>query len=191
MRDIEMIDAPSGIANLIAARRTVHKFQPIPLPKELIIESISVARWAPNHKLTEPWRFYLIGEETKQSIAHLVADYVRERKGDKMAKAKLELWLKVPNMVVVTYKKSGNAFREKEDYAATCCAIHNMSLHLWEKGVGMKWSTARVMEKRAFYDLLAIDPEREETVGVLWCGFPADVPTKSRKPVGAIVRDLP
>ena len=189
--NIELLAPPSDISDLIVSRRTIHKFLPTPPSKELLLESIDVARWAPNHKLTEPWRFYLIGDETRHAIANLVGDYVRELKGEKSAAAKLKKCLDVPSMVVVTYKKSGNDFREKEDYAATCCAIHNMSLHLWEKGVGMKWSTAKVMQHASFYELLAIDPEREETVGILWCGYPEDVPTKSRKPVGAIVRELP
>ncbi len=183
--------AAEAVGALIASRRTIHKFQPEPLPRELLVRAIDVARWAPNHKLTEPWRFYLIGPETADAIATLVGDYVEKKKGPEIASAKRKQWQAVPSMVVATYKKSGDAFREKEDYAATCCAIQNMSLYLWKAGVGMKWSTAGVMETPAFYDLLAIDPDHEEMVGILWCGLPADVPAKSRKPVGAIVRDLP
>ena len=164
---------------------------PAPPPREVLLKSIEVARWAPNHKLTEPWRFYLIGEETADILAHLNARIVEERKGPEIAKAKLKQWLSIPAMVVVTYKKAGDVFREKEDYAATCCAIHNMSLYLWSKGIGLKWSTTKSTQHPAFYDLLAIDPDREEVVGLLWCGYPDDVPVKTRKPVGSIVRELP
>ncbi|MFK7844531.1 MAG: nitroreductase [Rhodothermales bacterium] len=190
------LDAPiethtAGLEQIIVSRRTIHKFLPAVPSKEIFLKSIDVARWAPNHKLTEPWRFYLIGNETKEAIAHLNARIVAERKGPEVAKAKLAQWLAVPSMVVATYKKAGDPCREKEDYASTCCAIHNMSLYLWSEGIGMKWSTSKSTQSPEFLDLLAIDAAREEVVGLLWCGYPADVPEKTRKPVGSIVRELP
>ncbi len=190
------LDAPiettaDALEQIIVSRRTIHKFLPTIPAKEILLKSIDVARWAPNHKLTEPWRFYLIGDETKEAIAHLNARIVEDRKGPEVAKAKLAQWLAVPYMVVATYKKAGDPLREKEDYASTCCAIHNMSLYLWSKGIGMKWSTSKSTQLPEFYDLLAIDAEREEVAGLLWCGYPADVPVKTRKPAGSIVRELP
>ena len=181
----------STLAHIIESRRTIHRFLPALPPKEVILKSIELARWAPNHKLTEPWRFYMIGKETADALAHLNARNVEEKKGPEVAKAKLKQWLAVPSMVVATYKKAGDAFREKEDYAATCCAIHNMSLYLWSEGIGVKWSTSKSTQLPGFYDLLAIDADQEEVVGLFWCGYPDDVPVKTRMPVGSIVRELP
>ncbi len=181
----------SELARLITSRRTIHKFQQIPPPREVFLKSIDVARWAPNHKLTEPWRFYLIGKKTAQALAHLNAQIVEEKKGPDQARAILNQWLAVPSMIVATFKKSGDAFREKEDYAATCCAIQNMSLYLWSEGVGMKWSTTSATQHPDFHKLLAMDSALEEVVGLLWCGYPEDVPDKTRREVDSIIRELP
>lgn len=189
--DIDKSSQRDAMSELISSRRTIHKFLPDVPSRDLILKSVEMARWAPNHKLTEPWRFYLIGEETAESIAQLNARIVEERKGPQIAKAKLAQWQAVPMMVAVTQKKCDDAFREKEDYAAVCCAIQNMSLYLWKEGVGIKWSTTKSTRHPDFYDLLAIDPEREEVVGLLWLGYPEVVPAQKRKPVGEIVRELP
>ena len=190
-RDIALAEDSAALEHIIVSRRTIHKFAPQRPSKEILLKSIEVARWAPNHKLTEPWRFYLIGEETAEAMAQLNACLVEERRGAAVAKAKLAQWREKPSMIVVTCKKAGDPFREKEDYAATCCAIHNMSLYLWAEGIGMKWSTTKCTRDPKFYDLMAIDPEREEVVGLLWCGYPEEVPESTRKPIGSIVRELP
>ena len=33
---------------------------------------MEAARFAPNHKRTEPWKFYLLGKRSEQSIRNLV-----------------------------------------------------------------------------------------------------------------------
>lgn len=186
-----LITSAQALAQVIESRRTIHKFKPVPPPKDVLLRSIDVARWAPNHKLTEPWRFYLIGDETAEALASLNAAIVAEKKGPGVANAKLQQWRQIPRMIAVTFKKAGDPFREKEDYAATCCAIQNMCLYLWGEGIGVKWSTSKCTRHPDFYELLAIDPEKEEVVGLMWCGYPEEIPTKDRKPVGSVVRELP
>ncbi len=179
------------IAQNIASRRTIHKFRPEIPPRETILKSIEMATWAPNHKLTEPWRFYLIGQETAISLARINAEIVEQKKGAGVANAKFKQWKQIPLMIAVTCKKTGDPFREKEDYAATCCAIQNMSLYLWSEGIGIKWSTTKSTQDPRFHDLLGIDGEKEDVVGLLWCGYPAEIPQKDRKSIEVVVRELP
>src|SRR5258706_8754349 len=54
------------VAALIRGRRSVDLYEPDPVPNAVILEAIDVARWAPNHRLTQPWRFYLIGPATRR-----------------------------------------------------------------------------------------------------------------------------
>lgn len=186
-----LFSSAQSLAQIIASRRTIHKFKPAPPPKDVLLKSIDLARWAPNHKLTEPWRFYLIGKETAEALADLNAAIVAEKKGQAVAEAKRRQWLQIPAMIAVTCQKAGDRFREQEDYAATCCAIQNMCLYLWGEGIGVKWSTTKSTRHPDFHELLAIDPEKEMVVGLLWCGYPEEIPQKDRKPVGSIVRELP
>ena len=57
------------LAERIRARRTINLFLKQPVARKLILDAIEVARWAPNHHVTEPWHFYVLGPET---IAHCV-----------------------------------------------------------------------------------------------------------------------
>ncbi len=71
----------SFIVRLISNRRTVHQFKPGEVPPiEKIEEAIDLARWAPNHHLTEPWHFYIIGPETASAITELNAELARKKK---------------------------------------------------------------------------------------------------------------
>ncbi len=192
LKDSEtVVHNSQDVTRIIVSRRTIHKFKPQVPPRDIIFKSIEMASWAPNHKQTEPWRFYILGPETTASAARLNAEIVEKKKGAAVANAKLKQWQQVPLMIVVTCAKAGDPFREKEDYAATCCAIQNMSLYLWSEGVGVKWSTTKTTQTAEFHALLNIDKEKEEVVGLLWCGYPEEIPQKDRQPLEAIARELP
>ena len=75
-------NAVRAIAELIRARRTINLFESEPVGTSALIDAIVLARWAPNHRLTEPWRFYLIGPETAASVARCWAGFEAELKGE-------------------------------------------------------------------------------------------------------------
>lgn len=186
-------EAEAGrVADVIRTRRTIHLFEQDPVPpREEILAALDLARWAPNHHLTEPWRFYLLGKETAEAIARLNADQVAESRGEVAGRAKLERWLGIPGWLVVTCRRSTDALREREDYAACCCAIQNFQLYLWSRGIGVKWTTGAVTRTDSFYDTVGIDPSAERLVAMLWYGYPADVPRPPRKPVKEILERRP
>ena len=185
------LTAPSALAVLIRSRRTIHLFEPTPPPRATILEAIDLARWAPNHRLTEPWRFYLLGDATAEALAHLNAEIVTEERGPEAGRKKRERWLSMPGWLVVTSRIADDPIVSQENYAACCCAIQNMHLYLWSEGIGMKWGTGKVTRHPRFFDLLGIDPDQEKLVGMFWYGYPADIPEKQRKPVEEIVTVLP
>ena len=178
-------------AELIRDRRTIHDFRPEPPPPELILRGLELARWAPNHRLTEPWRFYLLGPETAEAIARLNAEQVSRDQGAAAGQAKLDRWRAIPGWLVVTCERSDDPLRAQEDYAACCCAMQNFSLYLWSQGIGVKWTTGAVIREPAFYDLIWVDPALETVVGLFWYGYPADVPQTVRKPLDESLVRLP
>lgn len=179
------------IAELLSGRRTINFFQAEPPPRELIVQALDLARWAPNHRLTEPWRFYWLGQNTAQAVAELNAELVAASKGADVAQRKLADWLAKPGWLVVTQLRSADPLQNQEDYAACCCAMQNLMLYLWSQGVGSKWSTGAVIREARFYDLLWIDPAIEVVVGLLWYGYPADIPQTPRKPLAELLIELP
>lgn len=191
MGTISTVNDIREIQEIITSRRTIHNFKSTQPARETLVEAIEIARWAPNHKLTEPWKFYILGKETVAKIAHLNADMLLETKGEAAAEKKRARWLKMPSAIVVSYKTCGDAFREKEDYAASCCAIQNMMLFLWSTGIGTKWSTSKVIYQSGFYEIIGAIPDAEEVIGLIWCGYPEEVPIQKRIPADQIIFDLP
>ncbi|GAB5518211.1 MAG: nitroreductase [Rhodothermales bacterium] len=173
---------------LIERRRTIHLFQPERPADQRVLDALASARWAPNHRLTEPWRFYLLSDETADAVARLNADLVTVKRGEVAGQAKYERWAAVPGWLAVTHECSEDPIRNQEDYAATACVIQNLSLLLWAQGIGMKWTTGAVTRDPRFFDLLQINTKRERLVGLLWYGYPATVPqTQRQKSVAEIV----
>jgi len=180
------------IEQLIQERRTIHQFKPEPVPDEAVIKAaIDNARWAPNHYLTQPWHFYLLGPETARGIAELNAELVKKKNGEKAAKIKLERWLTIPGWLVLTCTKSNDQIRYQEDFAACCCAAQNMILYLWNEGIGVKWTTGDVIRDPRFFKLIHVGSDQETIVGIFWYGYADKIPEVSRKPIDQILTELP
>jgi len=171
----------TSVNDLIASRRTIHDFKSEPIPDiETILSSLEVARWAPNHRLTEPWHFYLLEGEIIEKICQFNAEITRRKNGAAAAEMKLARWREMPGWLIVTCKKSEKEVRFREDYAACCCVIQNLMLSLWSQGIGMKWSTGEITRMPEFYELIGIDIEQELVVGLFWYGYPEVVPETRR-----------
>lgn len=180
-----------AVAETIRGRRTIHSFKPECPPFERILEAIELARWAPNHHHTEPWRFLHVGPETIAKIADLNARLVSEKKGRDAGEAKRLRWSEMPGWLIVTCDRSDDETRQREDYAACCCAIQNLCLALWTHDIGVKWTTGAVTQHPDFYELLGIAPDEQSVVGLLWYGYFDEAPTQKRKETDAILGSLP
>jgi nitroreductase len=181
----------TALADAIRSRRSIDLFEPGSVDDALLREAIEVARWAPNHRLTQPWRFYLIGPATRRAIAELVGNVETRAKGERVGAVKRERVLAIPGMFVLTTRRSADELQDREDYAACCCAAQNLMLYLWQRGVGVKWTTGAVTREPAFYELLGSDPERERVVGLYWYGLPKVVPTQKRRDPAEIIVERP
>lgn len=179
------------VSEVIRGRRTIHNFRPECPSRDVVLRALELARWAPNHHRTEPWRFRWLGPQTVAAIVHLNADLLAARKGPAAGEDKRRRWSAVPGWLVVTCQRSDDPQRAEEDYAACCCAIHNLALALWAEGIGAKWSTGEVTRHPEFYRLIQANPATERVVGLVWYGYPAQVPDQQRKPVTEILTELP
>jgi nitroreductase len=180
----------AGIARVLRERRTIHDFTSESPPPDMLARAVDLARWAPNHHRTEPWHFYLLDRNTAARLVDLNAEIVGREKGDKVAAIKRRRWSSMPGWLVVSCVRSDDEIRAREDYAACCCAIHNMAIYLWDQGVGMKWTTGAVTRDGRFFEIVSMDYEQVYVVGLFWYGYPASVPTQHRKPVGEILSHI-
>ncbi len=156
----------------IRTRRTHKVFGPDPVPREVVEELLELARWAPNHHLTNPWRFRVLGPG---ALARL-----KEAAGPEAA-AKLD---RAPTLVAVTCEG------DEEDRDATACAAYIVLLAAHGRGLASYWRTPEVLDTPAGRDALGI-AEDEQVVGLLHLGSRRqEQRVPERAPVGDVVRFL-
>jgi len=179
----------------ILTRRTINEFDTI-LPNDYeqkLNNAIEAAIYAPNHKRSEPWRFYLLGPKAIEEVCKLNADIVASKKGEAAGEKKLKRWLQMPGWLVVTCVKSseeedgdgGSSMEDpmslaREDYAAVCCAVQNLCLSLHSQGIGTKWTTGGVNFDDQFGEIVGFS-SNEETVGTIWFGTALQQPSPPMK----------
>ena len=179
------------LEEVIRGRRTVNLYLQTPVPRALVREAIDAATWAPNHHVTEPWHFYLLGRETIERCLDLCFELVRAKKSAEAARFKREQWSEKPGWLVVTCRRSEDELLQREDYAACAAAIQNFMLYLWKAGVGSKWTSGEITRDKRFFDILGIDADTEFVVGLLWFGYPKLTPTQKRKELDDVLSQLP
>ena len=180
----------------IRSRRTTFKFKQEPVPKKVIEEILGYAIWAPNHHITEPWRFTVIGKETKLILAERyrqiqiekAAAHVDEKNKAKIGQLGYQKFTSKPTVIVVSCIQDGDEQRRREDYAATCCAMQNVQLAAWEMGVGMQWSSGQITMEENTYRLVGIDPDKEYIIGFFYTGYPSEIRKPQRKPLSEFLR---
>lgn len=176
-------------AEFIKSRRTINFFRAGAVPESLLLKAIKVARWAPNHKKTEPWHFHLLGESARSRVIELITEIKSEGKDERRAAVKKRLDA-IPGWLVLSSEISEDPIRLMEDYAACSCAAQNMMLYLWRAGVGVKWTTGKVIRDERFFKILDIDRKSRLIVGLFWYGYPDIVPSQSRRKLDEIMTKL-
>ncbi|MCH8158799.1 MAG: nitroreductase [Proteobacteria bacterium] len=178
-------------AEILRGRRTIELFLQTPVPEELIFEAIETATWVPNHHVTEPWRFYLLGKETQERCLDLCWDIVASKKNEKAADFKRERWSQKPGWLVVTCQRSEDELLQRENFAACSAAVHALMLYLWKAGVGSKWTTGPITRDSRFFGIAGIDESKEFVVGLIWYGYPKLTPVQSRKELSEVFTKRP
>ena len=141
----------------IRTRRTHKVYGPEPVPRETLEELLELARWAPNHHLTNPWRFRVLGPE---SLARLKAVAGEE------AAAKLD---RAPTLVVASVVQSGDPVQDEEDYAAGAVAAYIVLLAAHARGLAGYWRTPEVLRTPGGCSAAGV-PAGERAIGLLHLG---------------------
>lgn len=166
---------------LIQNRRTIHHFKPEVVPKEFIEKALKLTVFAPNHHHTQPCRFYLIGEKSKERFLQYAAHEFATR-DPQTADRKLNRWKAIPGWVLVTRKFNHDDKTAHEDYATLSIALYIMMQSLTNDGIGSKWSTGSLLFKDEAYSIFNLDPQQEVIEGLFWYGYPDKTPLPFPKP---------
>ena len=174
-------------AEILRGRRTIELFLQPQVPEDLVREAIEIATWAPNHRLTEPWHFYLLGDAAQQQCLDLCESIVTAKKGKAAGEFKRDNWSQKPGWMVVSCRKSDDALLQQEDYGACCAAVQNCLLYLWKAGVGSKWTSGEITRDPRFLEIVGIDAADAFVVGLIWYGYPKVTPAQTRKDLDEVL----
>jgi nitroreductase len=143
----------------IRSRRTHKAYGPEPVDRATLDDLLELARWAPNHHLTIPWRFRVLGPETLDRLKHAAGPE---------AAAKLE---RAPTLIAASVAQAGDPVQDEEDLGAAAVAVYIGLLAAHARGLAGYWRTPEVLrapEGRAAIGL----PEDERFLGLIHLGPP-------------------
>jgi nitroreductase len=163
----------------IRTRRTHKAYEREPVDRRVIEELLELARWAPNHHLTEPWRFRVIGPETFEKLVAAGAPNEASKLG------------RAPTLIVASTAQTGDEYQNREDLLATACAAYIVLLAAHARGLASYWRTPALFETEAAREILGLEGD-EQFVALIHLGDPATAPdAKERRPVEAYTTFLP
>ncbi|MEP6491879.1 MAG: nitroreductase [bacterium] len=177
-------------SHAIQQRRSIKRFAEQLVTREQIETLLDSATLAPNHRLTQPWRFYVLGPEARYAYGLALGDRkARKLEDTEAARAMRETVASehraLPCMIAVAVVNNDNPEIREEDYAAVMMAVQNLSLAAVEIGLGTHIKSGGVMgDAAARVAVGARDDER--IVAVVNVGVPAEVPAaKKREPASS------
>jgi nitroreductase len=167
------------VEEAIRTRRTLKAFGGDPVPRETLAELLELARWAPNHHVTEPWRFRVLGPRALAAL--------KEAAGPEAA-AKLD---RAPTLIVSSAVLSGDPDQDEEDLHATGVATYIVLLAAHARGLAGYWRTPAVLRTNAGRAAVGLGDD-ERFVGLIHLGPPRqERRPPPRAPVEDFVRWLP
>ena len=167
------------VEEAIRTRRTHKAYGQEPVDRDTLDELLELARWAPNHNLTNPWRFRVVGAE---ALARLKEAARPE------AAAKLD---RAPTLVVASVLQCGDEVQDEEDMCAAAAAVYIVLLAAHARGLAGYWRPPAVLRDPAGRAALGV-PDGERVLGLLHFGQPRQAKeAPERAPAADYVTYLP
>ena len=163
------------VETAIRARRTHKQYGPEPVSEDVLRGLLDLARHAPNHHLTQPWRFRVLGPATRAELEAVVP----EKEVAKLRRA--------PTLVLATAVLTGDSQQDEEDLHAVACAVYAVLLGATARGLASYWRTPGCFSEPDVRALLGLGTD-ERVVALIHLG-PAvsEPPDKERAPLDDVV----
>jgi nitroreductase len=166
------------VEEAIRTRRTHKAYRPAPVDRAALDELFELARWAPNHHLTNPWRFRVLGP---RALAQL------KLAAGPDAGAKLD---RAPTLVVCSAALEGDPVQDEEDLHATAVAAYIVLLAAHDRGLVGYWRTPEVLRTEAGREAVGL-ARGERFVALIHLGHPVqEKPAPEREPASSVVEHL-
>lgn len=180
----------------IKARRTIKKFTNQEVAREHIEEMLAAAALAPNHRMTQPWRFYVFGPVARTGYGLALGNRKAKKFDDQVLAQSIREnttaeHTALPLMLGISMLMNENEEIREEDYAATMMAVENLLVTAADLGYGTALRTGAVLTDPAARAALTINGG-ERLVLVIHVGVPAEIPLpKNREPAPSLTKWVP
>ncbi len=185
-----------SVPHAIQLRRSIKSFTSRAITREEIEELLGLALLAPNHRMTQPWEFIVLGPEARRAYGRIKGES-RARKVDdpeaaeavrRKTVAQMEA---LPAMVGFVQRLDADPEIREEDFATVYMGMQNVLLAAVERGLGTHVKTGKVLDAPETRGALGIR-EGERLVALVHLGEPQEIPdAKPREPVATRIRHLP
>ena len=166
------------VEEAIRTRRTHKAYRRLPVDRATLDQLFELARWAPNHHLTNPWRFRVIGPRALERLKLAAGPE---------AAAKLD---RAPTLVVCSCALGGDPITDEEDLHASAVAAYIVLLAAHARGLVGYWRTPGVLRTPEGREAVGIGPD-EGFVALIHLGRPVqEKPAPEREPASNVVTYL-
>ena len=166
----------------VRSRRTHKAYRPEPVDAETLDQLLDLARWAPNHHLTNPWRFRVIGPESLERLK-AVADAAKPGSARKLDRA--------PTLVVVSARQTGDPVQDREDFLASGVAAYIVLLAAHARGLAGLLAHAHAARRARGPRRRSGSTPTRSAVGLIHLGWALHPPQPSeREPLESVVTRL-
>ena len=185
------------VLEAIRTRRSMAKVSDRRPPRELVQQLIEAAFWAPNHFMTQPWRFVVLAGAAREALGEAMARALAarlERQGKQATPEQLQAErarpLRAPVVVVAAVEPAAQDPRvvEVEEIEAGAAAVQNLLLAAHALGLAAYWRTGEAAYDPLVKEHLGLSP-RAHIIGFVYLGYPDGElpPPKPRDPASRTV----
>jgi nitroreductase len=176
------------VIRAIETRQSVNRVKQDPVERDLIERVLESAVHAPNHKITEPWRFHVFTGKGRGELARARAETARlsaeaEGEHEEMAAGRISRERKkafrAPVVIAVISASGRDEVETLENYAACAAAVQNMQLTAHSLGLASIWRTGPVAYHEHMRHFFGLD-EGDSIVAYLYLGYP-DMGERTRR----------
>ncbi|MBP2001556.1 nitroreductase [Paenibacillus shirakamiensis] len=168
-----------NVSEAIRSRRSIGKVKQDEIPQATIEAILEAGIWAPNHRLTQPWRFFVLRGEGRNVLGEAMADIalesIEDKNSEEAVKARetaLQRPLRAPVIITVAVSPSDKTgVVELEEYGAVFSAIQNMLLEIHAQGLGAVWRTGDPTYHAKMNEHFGLAPQ-DKVLGFIYLGVP-------------------
>jgi nitroreductase len=168
------------VTQAIQSRRSVGRVKQDPVPRELVEKVLESAVHAPNHKITEPWRFHVFTGKGRGELARARAELAKiqaetEGEEEELAAGRISRERKkafrAPVVIAVISRGGRDEVETLENYAACAAAVQNMQLTAHAVGLATIWRTGPLAYHPYMRDFFGLE-DGDKIVAYLYLGYP-------------------